>query len=559
MIVVEKAFKTKVKIEEKKTGTTRKALAPINGTRRTSGNIRPKATIYKKPAKTNKFGKGLFAKFEETKENLSNFKFNKSPDKPIAKGKKVNIVIKFDQPEEEEQLVVTKMSYHAAPKPPQNLPLPNFSVMDFERYDKSFSDDDDPMLNNTLSPLTSYEQKLELPMSPIPKNKMGMSSPKRCRAPGSGILSPKAYNYTNSPAIKTSLFSNEVQSFQMLSESFSYDSDDYQAEDERFPRWAKRKLTEFDLRNSTKKTYDEYFVQHPVQYITPDELHNGNKPMEFSNISTSSDSDSRVYATIDCFEIGKPLGAGKFGTIYLAKAKCHPGLYVAIKVMFKSKLTKSHITQILRETKHLDTVRHQNVISLYDFFHDENRIYFVMEYANGGDLYHSLCARKRFSEAEAAKIFKQAVLAIKTCHSNNIIHRDIKPENFVLTSGSVVKLIDFGWSAPCDQSSRRNTLCGTLDYLAPELVLSKPYSFAIDIWCLGVLLFELLTGSPPFEDDDMLVTKLNIKYVSYTLPEFLTDKVKNLIGNILKFDPLARLTLDQILNHEWVVSLTSTL
>merc|ERR1711879_142628 len=132
------------------------------------------------------------------------------------------------------------------------------------------------------------------------------------------------------------------------------------------------------------------------------------------------------------------------------------------------------------------------------------------------------------------------------------VHRDIKPENFVWGAGQVLKLIDFGWSAPCDVGERRRTLCGTLDYLPPEMVTGKAYGQMADTWCLGVLLYELLTGSPPFEDEDYLVTKVKIKYVSYEIPGYLSDSAKRLIEDILKPDPLSRPTLAQILSHPWI-------
>ena len=521
-----------------------------------NGFLKAQRTIAKKPSKkkivhkkkhlkknnksTTKLG-GIFKKIEDTKSFVGGLLTNNTTQNQSS----LNPSIQFQglssctniQNEE-----TSNMDWYE--EVTDGFPLPDFVI---EK-------------NKILSPLTKEQQKLPLPITPIQKNKPIMS-PTRPRTPGSGILSPRTndgqflfqsptfrdlYNQSNETVFSPI---NEPSSFCLLDEQCGYDSDDYFDEDIRFPTWSRQPLSELDLKISNKTTYDKLYTARSIQSLEPDHLLKGNSSIDYDK---TLDKSKASYANIDDFQIGKPIGSGKFGTIYLARSRKEKQFFVAIKVMFKTNLTKGHITQLLREIKHLDTLRCENIISLYDFFHDEDRIYLIMEYANGGDLFHSLVSNKIFSEEEAASIFKQALNAIKTCHDHGIVHRDIKPENFVWGVGHTLKLIDFGWSAPCEVGERRRTLCGTLDYLPPEMVTGKAYGQMADTWCLGVLLYELLIGSPPFEDPDYLITKVKIRHVSYEIPDFVSIAAKRLIEDILKSDPLSRPTLEQLLSNPWV-------
>ena len=172
--------------------------------------------------------------------------------------------------------------------------------------------------------------------------------------------------------------------------------------------------------------------------------------------------------TIDDFEIGKPLGKGKFGHVYLAREK-KSKFVVSLKVLYKRQLLKSKIeNQLRREVEIQSHLKHKHIVQLYGFFFDEDKIYLILEYCPHGELYKDLKSQGHYPEPKAAGYILQVIQALKYIHSKDIIHRDIKPENLLNCLG-VIKLADFGWSVHAP-SNRRNTMCGTLDYLPPEMI-----------------------------------------------------------------------------------------
>ncbi|KAF9615874.1 hypothetical protein IFM89_026800 [Coptis chinensis] len=257
--------------------------------------------------------------------------------------------------------------------------------------------------------------------------------------------------------------------------------------------------------------------------------------------------------SLDDFEIGKPLGKGKFGRVYLAREKKSQYI-VALKVIFKDQIEKYKLNnQLGREMEIQSKLNHPNVLRLFGWFHDAHHIYLILEYCHGGELYKLLSKIGHLSEHQAATYIASLTKALAYCHQKNVIHRDIKPENLLLDFEGRLKIADFGWSV--QSTSKRKTMCGTLDYLAPEMVENRAHDYAVDNWTLGVLCYEFLYGAPPFEAENQIDTFKRIVAVDLSFPSTppVSVEAKNLIRLLLVKDSSKRLSLQKILEHPWIV------
>lgn len=253
------------------------------------------------------------------------------------------------------------------------------------------------------------------------------------------------------------------------------------------------------------------------------------------------------------FEVGRALGKGKFGNVYLAREK-QSQYIIALKVIFKVQVTKAKLEhQLRREIEIQAHLRHPNILKLYGYFHDSTRVYLILEYAKMGELYKLLQSQpeKRFPEKRSAEIIKELSDALIYLHSKGVIHRDIKPENILLGPKGEVKIADFGWSVH-SPNSRRGTICGTLDYLPPEMVKNQQHDYTVDLWSSGVLCFELIAGKAPFEARTYEVTYHNIINAIYSFPSFVSEEACDLIRKLLVPEPSKRLPLKQVLQHPWI-------
>lgn len=256
--------------------------------------------------------------------------------------------------------------------------------------------------------------------------------------------------------------------------------------------------------------------------------------------------------TLKDFEIGKPLGKGKFGSVYLAREK-QSKYIVAIKVLQKSQLLKAGVEhQLRREIEIQSHLRHRNILRMYGYFYDAKRIYLILEYSPGGEMYKRLTTKGRFSEKASARYICDLAMALQYCHKKHVIHRDIKPENLLIGACGEVKIADFGWSVHAP-TSRRNTLCGTLDYLPPEMVEGREHDEQVDVWSLGVLLYEFLTGNPPFEAEGHSATYRRISRVDLRFPRGVPEDAQDLIRKLLVKDPRKRMSLSSVTTHPWVL------
>ncbi|KAF1363112.1 kinase-like protein [Lizonia empirigonia] len=256
---------------------------------------------------------------------------------------------------------------------------------------------------------------------------------------------------------------------------------------------------------------------------------------------------------LSMFQIGKPLGKGKFGRVYLVKEKTS-GFVCALKVLHKSEIQQGRVEkQVRREIEIQSRLAHPNILRMFGHFHDTERIFLILEYAGQGELYKHLRREQRFSEAKSAMYIAQMASALKYLHKKGVIHRDIKPENILVGVFDEIKISDFGWSVHAP-SNRRQTMCGTLDYLPPEMLSSydNSYSNKVDLWSLGVLMYELLVGEAPFEDSPVM-TKRKIIRGEYTIPNFISSGAKDLISRLLVIDPEKRISLEDVEKHTWIV------
>jgi serine/threonine protein kinase len=263
--------------------------------------------------------------------------------------------------------------------------------------------------------------------------------------------------------------------------------------------------------------------------------------------------ENRVNTTwaVGDFLIGPSLGCGKFGTVHVVKHAESLKKY-ALKVVYPSFAEDTE--QILtNEITNLSRVSYPNIIELFGVFTDDSRYYLLMELVTGGDLYSKMKAaeHKRLAEPFVARCTRQLCFALKYLHDLHIIHRDVKPENVLLDeSGENVKLCDFGWS--CYTRKRETQLCGTLDYLSPELVLMRPYDHNVDIWALGVLVFDTITGKPPFVRETYKKTYEAIANVAYRVPDHVSEKASNFCAVIFMEKVAERATIDQLLLHPFL-------
>ncbi|KAJ4297790.1 spindle assembly checkpoint kinase [Kalmusia sp. IMI 367209] len=210
--------------------------------------------------------------------------------------------------------------------------------------------------------------------------------------------------------------------------------------------------------------------------------------------------------------------------------------------------------QVRREIEIQSHLAHPNILRLFGHFHDAKRIFLILEFAGQGELYKHLRREQRFSESKAAHYIAQMASALKYLHKKHIIHRDIKPENILVGIYGELKIGDFDWSVHAP-TNRRVTMCGTLDYLPPPEMLSSydnSYTDKVDLWSLGVLMFEILVGEAPFEDS-LVVTKRRIVKGEYNMPNFISAEAKDLIKKLLPLDPEKRIALEEVERHPWIV------
>ena len=250
------------------------------------------------------------------------------------------------------------------------------------------------------------------------------------------------------------------------------------------------------------------------------------------------------------------LGVGSYGRVYLVTHNITQKKY-ALKVINKHKLMQTYGTcqLMLNEIDIHSKINHPNIIRLYNFKETDEEINILLEYAENGNLFSLIQKENGFPEHIAYKYFIQIVNAVYFLHQNNIIHRDIKPENILIGDNGVLKLCDFGWAKEITVNNR-STFCGTIEYMAPEIVGSEKYDYGVDVWSLGILLYELLMGHSPFKSnkEKNVMIKIKLHDLVFDKNRNLSENCINLINGLLDSNPLTRLKLKDIFEHPFILT-----
>ncbi|KAI1719450.1 protein kinase domain-containing protein [Ditylenchus destructor] len=252
------------------------------------------------------------------------------------------------------------------------------------------------------------------------------------------------------------------------------------------------------------------------------------------------------------YKLLKTIGKGNFAKVKLAK-HIPTGIEVAIKIIDKTALNHSSLQKLFREVKIMKQLDHPNIVKLYQVMETEQTLYLVMEYASGGEVFDYLVAHGRMKEKEARAKFRQIVSAVQYLHSKNVIHRDLKAENLLLDGDMNIKIADFGFSNQFSAGNKLDTFCGSPPYAAPELFQGKKYDGPeVDVWSLGVILYTLVSGSLPFDGQNLKELRERVLRGKYRIPFYMSTDCENLLKKFLVLNPARRGTLEQIMKDRWM-------
>lgn len=265
---------------------------------------------------------------------------------------------------------------------------------------------------------------------------------------------------------------------------------------------------------------------------------------------------ANVHNVQDYYTLGREIGFGKSSVVHEAFSKATGELF-AIKIIDKSALDEKEREALRTEVAVLKLVSHPNLVRLQTVFETRRQIHIVMSFVSGGDLFDRIDQKKCFDEYTARTIMQQLCSAVKYMHARGIVHRDLKPENIMMVSKETNDIIvgDFGLSNFTSSQEKMNIACGTVAYLAPEVLSSKGYGKEVDLWSVGVIMYLALRGRLPFddEDEDAIIEKAKKGHIPFEHPIWntISEEAKDLVRQLLKVDPKERIDIDQTLAHPW--------
>ncbi|XP_047249117.1 MAP/microtubule affinity-regulating kinase 3a isoform X19 [Girardinichthys multiradiatus] len=273
----------------------------------------------------------------------------------------------------------------------------------------------------------------------------------------------------------------------------------------------------------------------------------------------SRSSDESQQPHVGNYRLLKTIGKGNFAKVKLAR-HILTGREVAIKIIDKTQLNPNSLQKLFREVRIMKILNHPNIVKLFEVIETERTLYLVMEYASGGEVFDYLVAHGRMKEKEARAKFRQIVSAVQYCHQKHIVHRDLKAENLLLDADMNIKIADFGFSNEFTLGNKLDTFCGSPPYAAPELFQGKKYDGPeVDVWSLGVILYTLVSGSLPFDGQNLKELRERVLRGKYRIPFYMSTDCENLLKRFLVLSPAKRGTLEvredadnQIMKDRWI-------
>ncbi|XP_043931556.1 serine/threonine-protein kinase MARK2 isoform X6 [Protopterus annectens] len=252
------------------------------------------------------------------------------------------------------------------------------------------------------------------------------------------------------------------------------------------------------------------------------------------------------------YRLLKTIGKGNFAKVKLARHVL-TGKEVAVKIIDKTQLNSSSLQKLFREVRIMKLLNHPNIVKLFEVIETDKTLYLVMEYASGGEVFDYLVAHGRMKEKEARGRFRQIVSAVQYCHQKHIVHRDLKAENLLLDGDMNIKIADFGFSNEFTLGNKLDTFCGSPPYAAPELFQGKKYDGPeVDVWSLGVILYTLVSGSLPFDGQNLKELRERVLRGKYRIPFYMSTDCENLLKKFLILNPAKRGSLEQIMKDRWM-------